>query len=216
MAEPAIRVLVVDDHPMVREGLRSMLAGDGVEVVAEAGSGAEALRQAALARPDVVLLDLELPDMEGLGVLRRIREADTRLVVLVVTMHQDVALVRRAVAAGANGYVLKGVGRRELLSSIRAVKNGESVLDPALLRAALEPDPAAPADPAAAPRTPLSRIELDLLRLVAAGLTNRQIADRLRWSHATVKKYVQRVLEKLGAADRTHAAAEAVRRGLVD
>jgi DNA-binding NarL/FixJ family response regulator len=216
MTEPAIRVLVVDDHPMVREGLRSMLGVDGVEVVAEAASGAEALREAALVQPDLVLLDLELPDMDGLAVLRRIREANARLAVLVVTMHQDVALVRRAVAAGANGYVLKGVGRRELLSAIRAVRTGESVLDPALLRAALEPDQASPAGPGAAPPASLSRIELELVRLIAAGLTNPQIAKRLRWSHATVKKYVQRVLEKLGAADRTHAAVLAVRRGLVD
>jgi DNA-binding NarL/FixJ family response regulator len=216
MTEPAIRVLVVDDHPMVREGLRSMVAGDGVDVVAEAASGADALRQAAQVRPDLVLLDLELPDMDGLAVLRRLRESDPRLPVLVVTMHHDVTLVRRAVAAGASGYVLKGVGRRELLSSIRAVSTGESVLDPALLRAVLEADPSSPAAPARAVSAPLSRIELDLLRLVAAGLTNREIASRLRWSRATVKKYVQRVLEKLGAADRTHAAVEGVRRGLVD
>ncbi len=212
--DPAIRVLVVDDHPMVREGLRSMLAGDGVEVVAEAGSGAEAVRLAVEQVPDVVLLDLELPDMDGLAVLRLIRETDARLPVLVVTMHQDAGLVRRAVQAGATGYVLKGVGRPELLASIRAVKSGESVLDPALLKAALDVHRVEPrsADTAVA----LSRIELDLLRLIAAGLTNRQIAAHLRWSQATVKKYVQRILEKLAVADRTQAAVEAVRRGLLD
>jgi len=211
-----IRVLVVDDHPMVREGLRSMLGGDGVAIAGEAASGAEALRLAAERDVDVVLLDLELPDMDGLAVLRRMRALDDRLPVLVVTMHQDPALVRRAVEAGATGYVLKGIGRSELLASIHAVRNGESVFDHGLMKAALagREGGAVEADPTGAAR--LSRIELDLLRLVAAGLTNRQIGQRLRWSHATVKKYVQRVLEKLDVPDRTRAAVEAVRRGLVD
>jgi DNA-binding NarL/FixJ family response regulator len=214
--EHPVRVLVVDDHPMVREGLRSMLGGDGVDVAGEAASGAEALRRAAERDVDVVLLDLELPDMDGLAVLRRMREIDARLPVLVVTMHQDPALVRRAVEAGATGYVLKGIGRSELLASIHAVRSGESVFDPGLLKAALA-DRAATAVAADPPATvALSRVELDLLRLIAAGLTNRQIGQRLRWSHATVKKYVQRVLEKLDVPDRTRAAVEAVRRGLVD
>jgi DNA-binding NarL/FixJ family response regulator len=210
-ADRAVRVLVVDDHPMVREGLRSMLAGDGVTIAGEAASGAAALQRAAEGDIDVVLLDLELPDMDGLAVVRRLREIDARLPVLVVTMHQDPALVRRAVEAGATGYVLKGIGRSELLASIQAVSTGESVFDADLLKAAL-----AGADPAAVPRDRLSPVELDLLRLVAAGLTNRQIGERLRWSHATVKKYVQRVLEKLDVPDRTRAAVEAVRRGLLD
>jgi DNA-binding NarL/FixJ family response regulator len=214
--EQPIRVLIVDDHPMVREGLRSMLGGDGVDVAGEAASGAEALRRAAERNVDVVLLDLELPDMDGLAVLRRMREIDAVLPVLVVTMHQDPALVRRAVEAGATGYVLKGIGRRELLASIHAVRSGESVFDQGLLKAALADRAASLVDAAASGAEALSRVELDLLRLIAAGLTNRQIGLRLHWSHATVKKYVQRVLEKLDVPDRTRAAVEAVRRGLVD
>ena len=209
MADERIKVLVVDDHPMVREGLRGMLTGDDVEVIDEAASGADAIRLAALRQPDVVLLDLELPDMDGLEVLGRLRERDPDLPVLVVTMHQDAGLLRRAVKAGVSGYVLKGVDRRELLASIRAVRSGRSVIDPALLRAAV-------GDDANAGAGALSRVEVDLLRLVAAGLTNRQIAAHLRWSQATVKKYVQRVLDKLGAIDRTQAAVLAVRRGLLD
>jgi DNA-binding NarL/FixJ family response regulator len=210
-ADRSVRVLVVDDHPMVREGLRSMLAGDGVTIAGEAASGEEALRRAAQGDIDVVLLDLELPDMDGLAVLRRLRAVDARLPVLVVTMHEDATLVRRAVESGATGYVLKGIGRSELLASIHAVFGGESVFDPDLLKAAL-----AGSGVEAARRDRLSRIELDLLRLVAAGLTNRQIGARLHWSHATVKKYVQRILEKLDVPDRTRAAVEAVRRGLLD
>ena len=138
--EPAIRLLVVDDHLMVREGLRSMLSGEEIEIVGEASTGGEAIRIAADLSPEVVLLDLELPDMDGLTVLRQIKEITPALPVLVVTMHDDPALVRRAVRAGAAGYVLKGIGRAELLASVRAVRNGESVLDPGLLRAVVDGD----------------------------------------------------------------------------
>jgi DNA-binding NarL/FixJ family response regulator len=211
--EPAIRLLVVDDHLMVREGLRSMLGGEGIEIVGEASSGGEAVRVAAALSPDVVLLDLELPDMDGLTVLRQLKENGPSLPVLVVTMHDDPALVRRAVRAGAAGYVLKGIGRAELLASVRAVRNGESVVDPGLLRAVVDVDGAPVRAETASP--PLSRVELDLLRLVADGLTNREIGQRLRWSQGTVKKYVQRILEKLDVSDRTRAAVEGVRRGLL-
>ena len=214
--DQVIRVLVVDDHPMVREGLRSMLSGEDLDVVAEAAGGAEAIDRATASGPDVVLLDLELPDMEGLAVIGRIKEVAPELPILVVTMHQDPDLVRRAVQAGAAGYLLKGVGRGELLASVRAVVNGESVFDPGLVRAAFEDPGAREGQREAAPGNRLSRIELDLLRLMAAGLTNRQIGQHLRWSHATVKKYVQRVLEKLDVSDRTQASVEAIRRGLLE
>jgi DNA-binding NarL/FixJ family response regulator len=210
--EPAIRLLVVDDHLMVREGLRSMLSGEEIEIVGEVATGSEAVRVAADLCPEVVLLDLELPDVDGLTVLRQLKEIAPLLPVLVVTMHDNPSLVRRAVRAGAVGYVLKGIGRAELLASVRAVRNGESVLDPGLLRAVVEADEA-PARTTAAPL--LSRVELDLLRLVADGMTNREIGQRLRFSQATVKKYVQRILEKLDVSDRTQAAVEAVRRGLL-
>ena len=195
---------------MVREGLRSMLSADGIEVIGEATRGAEAVSLAGDLAPDLVLLDLELPDIEGLSVLAHLRDAHPGLPVLVVTMHQDPELMRRAVQAGAAGYVLKGVDRRELLAGVRAVCSGGSVFDPDVLRAAL-----APPVPRGDPEPALSTLERDLLRLIAEGLTNRQIAARMRWSHATAKKYVQRVLEKLDVSDRTQAAVEAVRRGLL-
>ncbi|HZO39549.1 MAG TPA: response regulator transcription factor [Methylomirabilota bacterium] len=201
-----MRVLIVDDHPMVREGVRSMLEPAGVQIAGEAGTGEDALRMAAALEPDVVLLDLELPDLDGLAVLRRLKTFERPIAVLVVTMHDDPALVRRAVEGGAAGYVLKGVGRGELLSALEAVRHGGSVFDPSLLRATLsEPK----ADEA------LTSVEQDMLRLVAQGLTNREIGKRLHWSVGTVKKYLQRTLEKLGASDRTQAAVEAVKRGLL-
>jgi len=205
-----LRVLIVDDHPMVRAGLRSMLSGDEVEVVGEAGSGAEAVERAVALSPELVLLDLELRDMDGVETLTQIKARAPSAAVLMVSMHDDPSRVRRAVEAGAAGYVLKGIGRRELLAAVRAVRNGGSVLDPSLLRALANPAPAK-----SIPVDALSRLELDTLALLAAGLTNREIAERMRWSVGTVKKYVQRILEKLNVSDRTQAAVVAVRQGLV-
>jgi DNA-binding NarL/FixJ family response regulator len=209
-ASPPLRVLVVDDHPMVRAGLRSMLSGDEVEVVGEAGSGAEAVERAVALGPELVLLDVELPDMDGVEALTRIKARAPRASVLMVSMHDDPAMVRRAVEAGAAGYVLKGIGRRELLAAVRAVQDGGSVLNPSLLRSL-----ANPATTEAARADSLTRVELEALALLAAGLTNREIAERMRWSLGTVKKYVQRILEKLHVSDRTQAAVVAVRRRLL-
>lgn len=214
MASDPITILIVDDHPMVREGLRSMLAGESVRVVGEAGTGAEAVRAVSMLAPDLVLLDLELPDLDGIAVLRELKESAPRVPVLVVTMHDDPRLVRRAVGAGAAGYILKGAGRRELLAAVAAVRDGDSVLDPRLLRALAGAGPAdgAPTDALA---EPLTAVERAVLELIAAGLTNREIGEQMRWSVATAKKYVQRILEKLEVSDRTQAAVVAVRRGLL-
>jgi DNA-binding NarL/FixJ family response regulator len=209
-----LRVLVVDDHPMVRAGLRSMLSGDEVEVVAEAGTGADAVERAVALQPDLVLLDVELPDMDGLETLLHLKAQAPRTAVLVVSMHDDPSMVRRAVEAGAAGYVLKGIGRRELLAAVRAVRDGDSVLDPALLRSLAKPGSPDAVDRGGAEL--LTRVELETLALLAAGLTNREIAERMRWSVGTVKKYVQRILEKLHVSDRTQAAVVAVRQGLLD
>jgi len=208
-----IRVFVVDDHPMVREGLRSLLDDEGIEVVGEAASAAEALREVRRVMPDVLLLDVELPDRDGLSTLTELRAAAPSMSVLVVTMHAERIFVRRAIAGGAAGYVLKGAGRRELLSAVRAVRAGGSVVDPALLRDLANPG-AVDARPLLAES--LSPLELDVLRGIADGLTNRQIAERMRWSVATAKKYVQRVLEKMGVTDRTQAAVAALRARLLD
>jgi DNA-binding NarL/FixJ family response regulator len=202
---------------MVREGLRAMLADAAIDIVAEAGSAAEAIRLAAEATPDVVLLDMELPDLDGVTALARIKQVRPQAAVLVVTMHDDPRLVRAAVQAGTAGYVLKGIGRQELLAAVRAVRDGDAVLEPGLLRAIVAETPAGPPPArAAGAEDALTPIERDVLRCIAGGLTNRQIAGRMRWSVATAKKYVQRVLAKLEVSDRTQAAVVAVRRGLLE
>ena len=209
----AIRLLVVDDHPVVREGLRSMLSGTAVTVVGDAGTAAEAIRVAADAAPDVVLLDLGLPDLDGLSAVARLKQVRPQAAVLVLTMHDDPALVRGAVQAGASGYVLKGVGRQELLAAIQAVHHGEAVLDPLLLRTLTGPAPAATGAPG---QEPLTAVEHDVLQLMAGGLTNREIAARLYISDKTASVHVSRILAKLDVRSRVEAAGVAVRLGIAD
>jgi two-component system, NarL family, response regulator DevR len=210
-----IRVLIVDDHPMVREGLRAMLSDEGIEVVGEAGSAAEALERCAELGPDVVLLDMQLPGEDGLHVLKELRSTRPEVAVLVVSMHEEASFVRAAMFAGARGYVLKGIGRRELLRSVHDVRAGKLVLDAEVIRSATACPETVLADLGPAVEM-LSAIERDVLTHMAHGLTNRQIAERMRWSVATAKKYVQRILVKLDVSDRTEAAVTAVRRGLVN
>jgi DNA-binding NarL/FixJ family response regulator len=211
------KVLVIDDHPMVREGLKSMLTGE-IEAWAEAGTWDEALRKLRELEPDLVLLDIQLPDLDGLTILRRIKVLSPITSVLVVTMHDNPGYVRQAVSLGAAGYVLKGITRRELLAAVRAVCEGESVIEPSILRRVLSEVAVQPEPPPAlgdAPE-PLTLLEREALALLSRGFTNKETAQQLRCSVGTVKKYVQRILEKLHVSDRTQAAVEAVRRRLID
>ena len=210
------RVFVIDDHPVVREGFRSMLSDEGIEIVGEAATGAEAIIGITSVGVDLILLDLKLPDIDGVALLRRLKEAVPDTPVLVISMHDDPPLVRRAVEAGAAGYALKGIGRRELAGAIHAVCDGEAVLDPGLLRAIVGGSSGVSSGKGNdTGRTPLTHVELDVLRLMAEGMTNAQISERMRWSLATTKRYVQSVLEKLDVSDRTQAAVTAVRLGLL-
>jgi DNA-binding NarL/FixJ family response regulator len=209
-------VFVIDDHPVVREGFRNMLTDEDIEIVGEAATGTEAIVRITTVGVDLILLDLKLPDIDGVALLRRLKEVVPATSVLVISMHDDAPLVRRAVEAGAAGYALKGIGRRELVGAIHAVCDGEAVLDPGLLRAIVGGSSGvSPVNAEDTGRTPLTQVEVDLLRLMAEGMTNAQISERMRWSLATTKRYVQSVLEKLDASDRTQAAVTAVRLGLL-
>jgi DNA-binding NarL/FixJ family response regulator len=192
-----------------------MLTGEVIDIVGEAGSASEAIRLCAETSPDVVLLDVELPDLDGVSAVSRIKHVTPETAVLMVTMHDDPALVRAAVNAGSAGYVLKGVNRQELLAAVRGVRDGEAVVDRAVLRSLIErPASDPPSEPCG--QEGLTAVERDVLRCIASGMTNRQIAGHMRWSLATAKKYVQRVLEKLDVSDRTQAAVVAVRRRLLE
>jgi len=193
-----------------------MLTDEDIEIVGEAATGAEAIVRITTVSIDLILLDLKLPDIDGVALLRRLKEVVPATPVLVISMHDDPPLVRRAVEAGAAGYALKGIGRRELAGAIHAVCDGEAVLDPGLLRAIVGGTSGVSSGKANdTGRTPLTHVELDVLRLMAEGMTNAQISERMRWSLATTKRYVQSVLEKLDVSDRTQAAVTAVRLGLL-
>jgi two-component system, NarL family, response regulator LiaR len=213
----AIRVLIADDHAVVRQGLRTFLElQDDIEVVADACDGEEAVAAALDGHPDVVLMDLVMPALDGIEATRRIlrERPDTRVIALTSFLDDDKLLP--AVRAGAAGYLLKDVEPQELVRAIRTVNAGEALLDPAVtarvMRELSEGEPAAgrPLDGGLTPR------EREVLRLVARGLPNKLIARELGIAEKTVKAHVSSVLAKLGVSDRTQAAVLAVRRGWVE
>lgn len=202
-----ITVFLVDDHEVVREGLRRMLerCADMV-VVGEAGSAQQALRGIRELSPHVVLLDLNLPGVQGLDVLATLQQEEHPPAVLILTVHDDDELVRRAARGGARGYVLKHTSLRELAAAIRRVAGGGTYYDQDVLGALLGVK-------AEADQVALTSRELDVLRLLAAGLTNREIGARLFLSPETVKTHLQSLYRKLGVEGRAHAVAIALRRG---
>ncbi len=207
---PRIRVLIVDDHAVVRRGLRAFLdLQPDVEVVGEAADGASAEGMTGTLRPDVVLMDLVMPNTDGIATIRRLRAASEKPTVLVLTSFLDDVHVFAALQAGAAGYLLKDIQPDELVRAIRQVHQGESALHPKVA-ARLVQHTAQPAG--FADFTPRER---DVLRLLAEGFANKEIARRLSLSEKTVKTHVSNILQKLGVADRTQAALLAVRRGLV-
>ncbi|GAA5110326.1 response regulator transcription factor [Pseudonocardia adelaidensis] len=215
-----VRVLLVDDQTLFREALATLLAvHDGVEVVGEAGDGDEALRKAAELAPDVVLMDLRMPVLDGIGATRRLRVEQPGVRVIALTTFDDDEDVFAALRAGAVGYLLKDVSSARLVEAVHAAARGESVLQPSVAakvvaRFAQLPDAAA--EPRPQPLVvPLSDRELDVLRLVAEGRSNREIAAELFLAEGTVKNHVTNVLAKLGARDRTQAALRARALGLL-
>lgn len=208
-----ISVLLADDHPVVRQGLRTLLElQDDIELVGEAADGAEAVTLAEELLPDVVLIDLVMPELDGVEALRRIRTASPATRVIVLTSFGDDARIFPAIKAGAAGYLLKDVEPQELLDAIRRVHRGEGLLHPAVAGRVMR-ELARGADSSV---EPLSVRELEVLRLIAQGLSNKVIAQRLVISEKTVKTHVSNILAKLHLADRTQAALYAVRERLVE
>ena len=206
-----IRVLVVDDHPIVRQGLVSVLSDeDDLEVVGEAGSGREAIALAARLRPDVVLLDLEMADIDGVDAIPQLLAAWPQLSVLVFTAYDTDERVLGAVRAGARGYLLKGASSEEISRGIRTVHEGGSYLEPRVA-SRLMAEVSAPRRSAQV----LSDREREVLRLVADGLPTKQIALNLSISERTVKFHVNSIFHKLGADNRAQAVAVAAQRGLI-
>jgi DNA-binding NarL/FixJ family response regulator len=203
-----IRLLIADDHPVVRDGLRGMVAGQpDLEVVGEAATGTEALALVPRVRPDVALVDLRMPGLDGVATIRALRERHPEVRVLVLTTFDTESDVVSAIEAGATGYLLKDAPRAELFRAIRAAARGEAVLAPAVATRLVGQlrEPAAPA---------LTARELQVLELVARGATNRVVAARLHVSEATVKTHLVHAFGKLGVSDRTAAVAVALERRL--
>ena len=210
-------VVIVDDHPVVRAGVRTVLdAAEDIAILAEGTTGADALRLTALHRPDVLVLDVNLPDISGVEVTRRLRAQGETVAILVMTVHDDSRTVFGLLENGATGYVLKDEALETLERAVRAVAQGASWLSPAIARQVVRravgdvtpvPDP---------PITPLTPRELEVLRLLAQGLDNAAIAQTLVVTRRTVQNHVSNIYGKLHVATRTEAALYAIRRGLVE
>jgi DNA-binding NarL/FixJ family response regulator len=201
----SVRVLLVDDHPVVRDGMRAVLEGAGFVVAGEAGDGKRALAVYPSARPDVVLMDLRMPVMDGVTATTKLRELDPAARVLVLTTYDRDGDIARAMQAGASGYLLKDAPREDLHRAVRAAARGEVVLAPAVAARVWRGD-----------GEELSAREREVLQLVARGCTNREVGERLHVSAATVKTHLLNVYAKLGVDDRTAAVVTALERGLID
>lgn len=202
-----IRILTVDDHPLLRKGIAVLVnAEPDMKVVAEASNGEEAIEQFRLHHPDVTLMDLQMPGLDGTEAISRLQNQFPASRIIVLTTYSGDAQVLRALRAGARGYVLKGHVHRELLETIRAVYSGQKRIPPDVAAELAEHA----MDEELTPR------EIDVLRLIAAGNANKQIADQLSIGEATVKSHVTNLLSKLGANDRAHAVTIGLRRGIID
>jgi DNA-binding NarL/FixJ family response regulator len=206
-ARTPIRILTVDDHPLLREGIAAVLANEAdMVVVAEASNGREAVEQFRAHRPDVTLMDLQMPDMNGTDAILAIRKDYPEARIIVLTTYSGDAQAVRALKAGASGYLLKNMVRKELVETIRSVHDGKKRIPPeiAVEMAEHHTDDA------------LTEREIEVLREVAAGNANKVVALRLAVSEETVKAHMRSILSKLGANDRTHAVTIALKRGIIE
>lgn len=214
-----IRVALVDDHGIVRQGLRALLTRPGIEVIGEAENGEEAVELARTLRPDVMLLDIRMKESDGLQALPQIKAVSPRTSVIMLTTYANPGYLARAISGGASGYLSKETDPDQIVRAVQAAAAGDELIDRTLLRAALEhavdPSPPSP-EPTELEVDPLSDREREVLRLIVSGLSNQAIGDALSISVPTVKTHVQHILQKLHVSDRTQAALLAVRHHLLD
>jgi DNA-binding NarL/FixJ family response regulator len=214
VSAPAIRVMIVDDVPVFRHGLHKLLAERGIDVVGEVGSGSDVVAQAVRLGPDVIVLDLDLPGISSVELMRKLAAAAPRSRPVVLTVSAEDSQVAEAIHAGACGYILKDAPAEEILACIRAAAAGGFLVSPGIAAKLLSWFRQSPTDSSAG-HTELSPRELEVLRLIADGRDNGEIAEKLFLSNSTVKNHVSRILEKLNAKNRVQAAVYAVRRGII-
>lgn len=210
-----ISVLIVDDHPTVRRGLRSLLSAyQDISVVGEAGDGSAALRVAQDLSPQVILLDVQLPVMDGIEVARQLRQSVPDTKVIALTAHDDEAHLLGTMRAGAVAYLLKTTSDETLVETIRLVHQGKHIVSPSLMDPVLRQFKEL-AEAQVRHELGLSDEEIKVLRLIAEGATNEEIAQETHWSERTIKREIEEIMSKLGARNRAQAVAEAIRRGLI-
>ncbi len=213
MENPKVRILIADDHPVIREGLSAMLSSvEGFEVVGEAKDGQEVLDLALRLKPDVVLMDLRMPGMDGVQAMRLIHAQCESVRFIILTVYDNDEYIFEGIRAGASAYLLKDVSREELINAIREVHSGQSLLHPQITRKLLE---RVSSSTEAEQGSTLTEREIEILRMMANGASNKQIAVRLSISSHTVKTHVSNIYQKLEVNDRAEAVAKAIRKGIL-
>lgn len=210
-----IKVVLADDHSMIREGISQLLElNENIKVIGEAANGKECLQLLSSCNADVLLLDINMPEMNGIEVLQAIKIQEYNIKVLMLTIHNEVEYVLKAIDLGADGYILKDSGSRELFKAVECVYNGERFIQPELTPALNSKLIARSTDQTLIDE--LTKREVQVLKLLAEGLFNKEIADMLAISERTVKNHISNIFKKIGVADRTQAAVFAIRNGMID